>query len=110
MVQLVRPEHVSDTLMMRTTLKELKEKTLNNFYFDFTISLVDQSKNDDWNFKSLDKTGFAELLGRTESNHTVDMGQKVYEFIERLRNPEKRANSIGGGQNPMHQQWVSLLY
>jgi len=32
------------------------------------------------------------------------MGQKVYEFIERLRNPEKRANSIGGGQNPMHQQ------
>jgi len=73
LVQLVKPEHVSDTLMMRTTLKELK-------------------------------TGFAELLGRTESNHTVDMGQKVYEFIERLRNPEKRANSIGGGQNPMHQQ------
>ena len=27
LVQLVKPEHVSDTLMMRTTLKELKEKT-----------------------------------------------------------------------------------
>ena len=104
MVQLVRPEHVSDTLMMRTTLKELKEKTLNNFvlFFDFIISLVKKSSMIE--IKSLDKTGFAELLGRTESNHTVDMGQKVYEFIERLRNPEKRANSIGGGQNPMHQQ------
>ena len=37
------------------------------------------------------------------------MGQKVYEFIERLRNPEKRANSIGGGQNPMHQQWIAYF-
>ena len=68
------------------------------------ISLVDEKSLMIVSYKSLEQTGFAELLGRTESNHTVDMGQKVYEFIERLRNPEKRANSIGGGQNPMHQQ------
>ena len=32
LVQLVKPEHVSDTLMMRTTLKELKEKTFKVSY------------------------------------------------------------------------------
>ena len=99
MVQLVKPEHVSDTLMMRTTLKELKETTFKVHDWPAVFWLVIRIYK-----KSLVQTGFAELLGRTESNHTVDMGQKVYEFIERLRNPEKRANSIGGGQNPMHQQ------
>ena len=33
------------------------------------------------------------LLARTEMNRSVDMGEQVYAFIERLRNPAARANS-----------------
>lgn len=62
LIEEVPPEHHSETLLMRTTLKELK-------------------------------ISYMALLARTESNRSVDMGEQVYAFMERLRNPAARASS-----------------
>merc|ERR1719454_72894 len=61
----VPPEHHPETLLMRSTLKELK-------------------------------SSYMSLLARTETNRAVDMGEQVYAFIERLRNPAARASSLIG--------------
>jgi len=62
LIAVVPPEHQAETLLMRTTLKELK-------------------------------ISYMGLLARTESNRSVDMGEQVYAFMDRLRNPAARASS-----------------
>ena len=45
------------------------------------------------------------ILARTEMNPTVDMGQMVYDFIERLRNPEARAAS----SHTLGRNWKTVM-
>ena len=77
LIEEVPPEHHSETLLMRTTLKELK------------VSQYSGRMSSKTSFQ----ISYMALLARTEMNRSVDMGEQVYAFIERLRNPAARANS-----------------